>query len=92
MPEFLSDGSVVLSRVEMQQLNGFVNRVEAMFQKYQELKHQHKKLIGIHEYAILCRDAFEAENIKLREQLLADQYAQIFRIEEQTSLCNRELN
>ena len=56
MTEFLSDGSVILSPSEMEDLRGFVGRVEVLYEKLQNLQHEHETLIGIHEYAVLCRE------------------------------------
>lgn len=90
MAEFLSDGSVVLSLEEMMQLQGFTARAEALVLKYEDLKNQHRILKQCHEYSNMCRDAFEAENIKLREQLKSDQFMHLARIEEQTTKMNRQ--
>ena len=75
-----ADGAVLLSPEEMKELVGYQNRVEALYHEHQVLKETHRKLVGMHNYAILCRDALEEDNIKLRKQLRFDQEARILQI------------
>ncbi len=70
-----TDGSVLLSKEEMEQLNLFAAKVEA-------LSWQHKTLVAIHNHLLIVHDAFVTENEKLKEQLVSDQQFQILQIDE----------
>jgi hypothetical protein len=87
MADYFEDGSVLLSFEEMQQLDHFTAKVGILKSQFEVLKNQHDLLKGLHQYAILCKDAFEQDNIKLQKQIenletqiKADQYSQFRRI------------
>ena len=74
------DGTVLLDPEEIQQLDKFSDKVGRLMDQFAVLTHQHEQLKSIHNYVLLCRDNFEAENIRLRRQIKADQYAAYNRI------------
>lgn len=91
MVEFLSGGMVVLDFDEMLKIQRFVDRTQVLYEKYQNLKAEMEVLTKCHEYSNMCRDAFEEENRKLKEQLKADQYVQIRRISNEAILMGKSL-
>ena len=75
-----ADGAVLLSPEENQQLQRMMDKVEALYHKHQALSDEHRILKGMHEYTLLCKDAFEVENQKLKQQIKSDLNMQICKI------------
>jgi hypothetical protein len=87
MADYFEDGSVLLSFEEMQQLNHFTEKVGILKSQFEVLKNQHDLLKGLHTYCLLCKDGFEADNVKLQKQIeklekqiMADQYSRFRRV------------
>ena len=86
MCKTFADGSVLYSNEECCLFNDVIDQAFLVDAKYRALKKEHDLLKGLHSYAILCRDSFEKENTLLKRQIKADQYAQIFKINQDMKL------
>ena len=89
--EYLNDGSVVLNFQEVMVLDAFVKKVEVLKENFEALQDQFERLENIQAYTLTCRDAFEAENIRLRKQLEIDQFSAICKINNQLKTTSRWL-